>query len=179
MRLSLRALLLPLCPLLLLTGLFLAGCDTTDPVPPTEPVEVAGTYDVTAFRFDPDRTGILGLNLLDSLNADVTVLELRADGQFLFIFQFDNDFPDDFRGTFTASRDEVRLMTRDEDLSRLPLLLLSQGVTFERQGDTGLVLLDDNRTVDLESYDEDVYGGIAPQTGTLTVRLTRRETGGS
>ena len=36
----------------------LPGCDTTEPVPPADPTEVAGTYDFAEFRFVPTSTGI-------------------------------------------------------------------------------------------------------------------------
>lgn len=163
-----------LVPALLFVALFFAGCDTTDPVPPADPVDVAGVYDVTEFRFIPTRSGILGVNLLDTLNVDATALTLRSDGQFLFDFQFGEAFPDDFRGTFSATRDEVSLTTRSEDLSRLQGLLLDQRVTLERDGNT-VLRLDEQRTVDLEAYDEDTYGGIEPQPGRFVLRLALRD----
>jgi len=151
------------------------GCDTTDPVPTVEPEEVTGTYDFTQFRFNPDRSGIVGVNLLDTLVVDETSLRLTDGGEFLLTFQFVGEtFDDRIRGTFEATSEEVTLTARSEDVDLLGALLLSQGITFQRESEDVLRLSED-RTVDLEAYDEEVYGGIEPQPGQLTVQLQLRE----
>jgi hypothetical protein len=165
----------------LVAALFLAvtlivftGCDTSDPVPTVEPVEVAGVYDFTQFRFDPDRSVLLPVNVLDSLVADETSLRLADNGEFLLTYQFEGEtFPDNVRGTFDASRDAVTLEARESDADRFAALLLPRQITFDREGDT-VLLLDEQRTVDLAAYDED-YEGFDPQPGQLTVRLQLRE----
>lgn len=150
------------------------GCDTSDPVPTVEPDEVTGTYDFTRFRFTPDRSGIVGVNLLDTLVVDATSLQLTDGGEFLLTFQFMGEtFDDRIRGTFEVTSEEVTLTARSEDVDLLGLLLLSQGITLQRDSEDVLSLSED-RTVDLEAYDEEVYGGIEPQPGILSIRLERR-----
>lgn len=149
------------------------GCDTSDPVPSVEPVEVAGIYDFTELRFDPDRSIIVPLNVLDSLIADQTSLQLADNGEFQLTYRFEGEtFSDNVRGTFEASRDAVTLEARAADADRFASLLLPRQVTFDRESASVLVL-DEQRTVDLADYDPE-YDGIEPQPGQLTVRLQRR-----
>lgn len=157
---------------LVLVTVFAAGCDTSDPVEPADPADVAGTYDITEFRFIPDRSGIVPVNVLDSLAAEASYLDLRSSGNFQLVYQFTgDDFSDDARGAFTVTPDKVRLNARDMDVARMQALLLSQNVTLERASDT-VLSIDEQMTVDLEAYDDDVYGGIEPQPGRLRVQFT-------
>jgi len=153
------------------------GCDTSDPVPSVEPAEVAGTYDFSVFRFVPDRTGIAGVSLLDSLITDETGLQLVDTGDFRLQYQFQDDaFDDDIRGTFTVNRDEVVLRPRSEDRDLLPgLLIPDETLVLQRESDS-ILSFDETVTVDLEAFDERAYGGIAPQPGRLTIRILRRGT---
>lgn len=152
-----------------------AGCDTSDPVPSVEPTEVAGTYDFTAFRFDPDRAGLLEVNLLDSLVTDETALQLVNTGDFRLRYRFEDEpFDDDVRGDFNVDRDEVVLRPRAEDRDLLPGLLIPETtLVLQRESETVLAF-DETVTVDLEAFDEEAYGGFAPQPGRLTIRLQRR-----
>lgn len=159
---------------LLLGLVFATGCDTTDPEPSADPADVAGIYEFAEFRFDPDRSGIVAVNVLDSLSTEGSYLDLRSDGQFQIVYQFGDDFPDNARGSFTVTRDVVRLSARSADVPRMQALLLSQNVEFERQSET-VLLVDEEMTVDLEAYDEDVYGGIEPQPGQLRIRMTLQD----
>ena len=150
------------------------GCDTSDPVPSVEPVEVEGIYDFIALRFDPDRSIIVPVNVLDSLIADQTSLQLADNGEFQLTYRFEGEtFSDNVRGTFEASRDAVTLEARAADADRFASLLLPRQVTFDRESDS-LLVLDEQRTVDLADYDPE-YDGIEPQPGRLTVRLQLRE----
>lgn len=160
-----------LIPLLLLVAV--AGCDTSDPVPTVEPSEVAGTYDVAQLRFDPNRSIIVPINVLDSLVADQTSIQLADNGEFQLTYRFRGEtFSDNVRGTFEASRDAVTLEARPADADRFASLLLPRRATFDRE-DGGVLTLDQQRTVDLADYDPE-YEGIDPQPGQLTVRLERR-----
>lgn len=158
---------------------FVAGCDTTDPVPPAAPEEVAGTYDFAEFRFVPTSSGIVPLNLLDTLITDETQLDLAANGEFQLVYRLEGStFSDNVRGTFNASRDEVVLSARAVDVARLEALLLRQQLTFTRTTETEL-LLSDQRTVDLESFDDERYGGLDAVTGALRLRLVLRDEPGT
>lgn len=174
---SLRFIECSLRPTLLLGAMLtlFVGCDTSDPVPSVEPAEVAGAYDFSAFRFVPDRTGIAGVNLLDSLIIDETVLQLVDTGDFRLRYQFQDDaFDDDIRGTYTVTRDEVVLRPRAEDRDLLPGLLIPDATLVLQRESDSILAFDETVTVDLEAFDERAYGGIAPQPGRLTIRLLRR-----
>lgn len=156
------------------SALLLTGCDSTDPVSSANPGEVAGTYDIAEFRFVPDRSGIVPADVLDSLAAEESYLDLRATGNFQLIYRFEaDDFSDNARGTFTVTRDGVRLTTRDVDVPRMRALLLDRNVALDRESET-VLMIDEQMTVDLAAYDADVYGGIEPQPGRLVVRFVLR-----
>lgn len=152
----------------------LIGCDSTDPVPSADPEVVAGIYDIAELQFVPDRSGIVPVRILDSLAIEESALDLRSSGNFQLVYRFKaEDFPDNARGTFTVTPDEVRLSARDADVPRMQALLLDRDVTLERESETALTI-DERMTVDLAAYDPDVYGGIEPQPGRLVVRFTLR-----
>jgi hypothetical protein len=177
----------PLVPSLLLVVTLVAftGCDTTDPVEPADPIEVEGTYDFVTFRFVPESRGILAVNVLDTLNTDESFLQLAANEQFRLQYQFvEQTFPDAPRGDFRATRDDddsitVELMPRQSDVDEFEAILLGSEVVFTREiagGDT-LLVLSEERTVDLAAYDAVTYGSVGSQPGTLTVELVLRQEG--
>jgi hypothetical protein len=162
-----------------------AGCDTTDPDEPADPIEVEGTYDFVTFRFVPDSRGVVPVNVLDTLVTGESFLRLAGDNQFQLQYQFvGQTFPDAPRGDFSATRDDdgvitVELTPRQTDVDEFEAILLSSGVAFTREiasGDT-LLVLSDERTVDLAAYDAGTYGGVDPQPGTLTVEFELRREG--
>lgn len=165
----------------------LTGCDTTDPVEPADPIEVEGTYDFVTFRFVPESRGILAVNVLDTLNTSESFLQLAANEQFRLQYQFvGQTFPDAPRGDFRATRDNddvitVELTPRQTDVDEFEAILLGSETVFTREvagGDT-LLVLSDERTVDLAAYDAETYGGVDPQPGTLTVEFELRQEGGN
>ena len=150
------------------------NCTVTVVGTPVGPADVAGTYDFTQLRFDPDITGLRPISVLDTLVLEETALRLAENSEFQLTYLFNGAvFSEIIRGTFEVGIDSVALSARSTDVDLLASLLLFQGVSFQRESEDVLSLNED-LIVDLEAYDEDVYGGIGPQPGTLSIRLERR-----
>lgn len=154
------------------------GCDTTDPVPAVEPDEVAGVYDFAVFRFNPQASAIDDADVLARLVPNRTSLELlntQRGGQFQLRYQFEDELSDIISGDFTVSRDDVDLTVREEDRPSLRALLLSNQFQFERVG-RDVLTLSATKTVNLEAFDPDEYGGagLTEVQGVLEIELRLR-----
>ena len=163
---------------LLLCGLLLVGCDTTDPVSPVDPVEVTGSYNFQSLQFMPTSQGIVDADVLARLVADETRLTLvntSRGGQFQLFYRFDGELTDIISGTYTATANNVTLTVREEDRASISALLLDPTMTFERVNDETLSI-DRTKTVDLRSYDPEVYASVDPNgvPGRLVIRLVRQ-----
>ena len=99
------------------------GCDTSDPVPPVEPTEVAGVYRFVEFRFNPDPQFVPDAVVLDTLVADSTSIELLNSGQFQFRYRLRGGLDNIINGTFTVDRNEVTLSFESGFEARLRALL--------------------------------------------------------
>ena len=155
-----------------------AGCDTTDPTPPAQPAEVVGVYTFLTFRFDPQGQGVQDADVLARLVEEETSLELvntQRGGQFRLDYQFEDDaFGDRVNGDFSVTSETVTLSVEEADAGLLSELLLGDRVVLRRTGPDVLTLTE-TRTVDLEAYDPDQYGGSGLNNvrGTLEIELRR------
>ncbi len=165
-----RSALLGVTAAVLLAGT--VGCDSSDPVDPPSPEDVEGIYDFTEFSFDPNAGGIADANVLDTLVAANTFVELFGSGEADLRYKFENAPSDRISGTFTVTAAELRLTFANAE-DRLASLLLSNTIPFERDGD-GVLLFEGERTVDLEAFDPVEYEDLNAVGGTLTIRLVRR-----
>lgn len=155
---------------------FVAGCDTTDPVPPTSPEEVAGTYDFTQFRFNPDPQFVPDAVVLDTLNEERTSVELLDSGQFQFRYRLRGGLDNIINGTFTVNRDQLTLTFETGSEARLQRLLLEPTLRFDRTDSENLTLSTAKR-VNLETYSEEYRNtglDLTNVPGLLEVTLRRR-----
>ena len=154
----------------------LPGCDTTDPVPPVEPTEVTGVYDFTLFRFNPDPQFVPDAVVLDTLNQEMTSLELLDSGQFQFRYRLLGGLDNIINGTFTVNRDQVTLTFESGNQARLQRLLLEPSLQFDRT-DSETLTLSRTKRVDLEAYAEvyrDTGLDLTDVPGLLEIALNRR-----
>ncbi len=155
-----------------------AGCDTTDPEPPTSPADVAGLYDITDFLFDPNAGAIADADVLDRLEPGATLdlLNTQRGGQFQLRYQFVGELPDLISGDFTVTQNTVTLTVREEDRPSLSGLLLDSLIPLMRESDT-VLSRSVAKSVNLEDFDPMQYGGagLTNVQGTLTLRLVQRE----
>ncbi len=168
-----------LLALLVLTTLAFAGCDTTDPVPPADPVDVAGTYDFTQFRFNPQPDFVPDVSVLDTLNLDRTSIELLDSGQFQFRYRLNGGLDNIINGTFTLNRDQVTLRFETGLEARLRALLLDPTLTFQRT-DADRLTLSLSKTVNLEAYSDEYQGtglDLTAVPGLLEIELRRDDSG--
>lgn len=167
-------------PFVLALGLLvLAGCDTTDPVPPANPSDVAGIYDIATFRFTPEAQAIAPANVLEKLVAEESYFELLATqrgGQFQLRYRRVGELADIITGDFTVNASTVSLTVGEEDRPSLPRLLLDAQIPLVRESD-GSLTRSGVKTVNLEQYDPQQYGGagLTNVRGTLELRLVPRE----
>lgn len=166
-------------PFVLTLGLLaLAGCDTTDPVPPASPSDVAGIYDIVTFRFTPQAQAIAPADVRERLVAEETYFELLATqrgGQFQLRYRRVGELADIINGDFSVNASTVSLTVGEEDRPSLPRLLLDAQIPLVRESDDTLVR-SAVKTVNLEQYDPQQYGGagLTSVRGTLELRLVRR-----
>lgn len=172
---SIRSLL---APVLLLAASFLLfpGCDTSDPVPPVEPAEVAGVYDFVEFRFNPDPQFVPDVVVLDTLNLERTSIELLDSGQFQFRYRLQGGLDNIVNGTFTVDSEEVILSFESGFEVRLQALLLEPTLRFSRASSEDLTLSTSKR-VNLEAYSEEYRNtglDLTNVRGLLEVEMHRR-----
>lgn len=161
----------PLLPALLLVALAaLAACDSGDAVDPPRPADVAGTYTLTQFRFQPEASGIAAVNLLDTLVAASSGVEILDSGDALFRYRLRGGTTRVLLGEVEVRRDEIRLTFEGGTETGRLSLLLPASLVFERTDD-GLEAATQTR-VNLEVYDPDRYGGLDDAAGTLRLDLT-------
>lgn len=163
---------------LLLGCLFVVGCDTSDPVEPADPADVAGVYDIVTFRFTPDAQAIASANVLDKLDQEETFFELldtQRGGQFQLRYRRTGELADIINGDFTVDANTVRMTVREEDRPSLSGLLLDAQISLAREN-VDTLARSATRTVNLEEYDPEQYGGagLTSVRGTLELRLVRR-----
>lgn len=173
---SLSSLRAPLAALLLLA--IAAGCDTTDPVEPADPADVAGIYDIVTFRFRPDAQAIASADVLEKLVPEETFFELldtQRGGQFQLRYRRTGELADIINGDFEVDAHSVDLTVREEDRPSLTRLLLDAEIPLVRESEDTLVR-SGVKTVNLERYDPEQYGGagLTNVRGTLELRLARR-----
>ena len=164
----------------LVAAVALAACDSGDDNDTTL-ADVAGTYDVEAFRFVPDIGALASANVLDTLVAATTSLRIRNSGDVTFEYQFRGGQERAIDGEAEVRGDEVRIRFDDDTATQRGRLLLPQSVVFDIDGDELSALIEDTRA-DLEAFDPDFYGDTGEndnEPGTLTIRLSRRAATGS
>ncbi len=152
-----------------------AGCDTTDPVPPVQPEEVAGTYTFTEFRFNPQPEFVPDAVVLDTLNQERTSVELLDSGQFQFRYRLLGGLDNIVNGTFTVNRDRLTLTFEAGNEARLQRLLLEPTLRFDR-ADSETLTLSTTKRVDLEAYSEEYRNtglDLSDVPGLLEVELRR------
>lgn len=163
---------------LLLCTIFVAGCDTSDPVEPADPADVAGVYDIAAFRFTPDAQAIDPANVLEKLDQEETYFELldtQRGGQFQLRYRRTGELADIINGDFEVDANSVDMTVREEDQPSLTRLLLDPEISLVRES-VDTLTREVVKTVNLEQYDPEEYGGaeLTNVRGTLELRLVRR-----
>ena len=157
------------------------GCDTSDPVPPVEPTEVAGVYRFVEFRFNPDPQFVPDAVVLDTLVADSTSIELLNSGQFQFRYRLRGGLDNIINGTFTVDRNDVTLSFESGFEARLRALLLEPTLRFSRLDEAGqvrpdVIALSRSKQVNLEAYSaeyRDTGLDLTNVPGLLEVELRR------
>lgn len=150
----------------------LAACDSSDSVEPS-PADIAGTYDVTAFRFQARAGGISPVNLRDTLNVEATNVRFLNSGQVVVNYVFQGGNEQVLLGQATVREEEVRVQFPDEDGRER--LLLPESLTFDRDGTTLAASADTrvNLAAFSDRFDDD-EGTFEDIPGTLTLTLTPR-----
>lgn len=148
----------------------LAACDTGGE--DATPADVAGEYRFTEFRFVPDAPLLPPADLLDTLVAEQTRLQLFSSGRFTLLYQYRGAPPTFIGGDFDVSDERVRLIGHEDEARFYRALLLGTEVTLRRDGADGFVATLP-RTVDLDAF-SDRYDGLRSVEGTVRLQLVRR-----
>jgi hypothetical protein len=155
-------------PLLLLTA-----CDSGDPASHEIPEDVIGVYSFTVLSFQPDASVLPTLNLLDTLSAEDTRLQLFDGRDFVFTYRYREGRIYGVFGRFSATSAEVRLERTGGGGERQALseLLFTGNLSLRRDaGNPKLLTAELRRTVDMGAL-SNRYTGIPPVTGTLRIRM--------
>ncbi len=159
----------------------LTGCDSGDPIDDSngQVTPVEGTFVVEALSVVPDASRIPPLNLLDTLVAADTRVQLLVGGDFVFTYRYVGGPTAALFGRYTYSAREVRMEAEptSSDLHNYRALLMSQRLVLQRAQTTPEILTANFRkTVDMASL-SDGYTGIPPLSATIQLRL-RKTSGG-
>ncbi|HEX7070831.1 MAG TPA: hypothetical protein VF190_08490, partial [Rhodothermales bacterium] len=123
-------------PLLSLTLVLLAGCDSGDPIDdPGDTISpVSGSYSVEVFSVVPDASVIPPLNLLDTLVQADTRLQLFEGGDFVLTYHYVGGPIAALLGTYTYTAREVRLRAQpsSSDLHDWRTLLMTETLILQR-----------------------------------------------
>ncbi len=155
-------LVLPLAALLALTA-----CDSGPAVTPPTPADVAGTYSVAEFRFQPDASGVASVNLLDTLA--VASVEVLDSGDAFLRYRFRGGTERVLLGEIEVRRDQIRLTFEPGTETNRTRLLLPASLVLDRTDD-GLEA-STQTTVNLEAYDASEYQGLNEVDGRLLLGL--------
>ena len=151
----------------------LAACDSDSATAPS-PADIAGTYDVTDFRFRANASAIGTVNVLDTLNVANTNVRFLNSGQVAVNVEFQGNDDLVLLGQATVREREVRVRFGGDTEEARQRLLLPEDITFERNGTT--LSASTSTRVDLEAFsprfgDDGTFDDVA---GTLTLTLTPR-----
>ncbi len=158
--------------LLAFAGAGLVGCDSEDPVAIPTPEDLEGLYDFTEYRFVPDASAVEPANVLDTLVAAQTSMELFGSGRVIFRYKVEEEPSNALDGSFDLNATQLRLRLVGE--GALTRLLLTSPLIFERNDEAGRLTLDQETTANLAAYDPDRYEGLNSVDGTLMITLVRR-----
>ena len=154
--------------------LILSGCDSGDPVDRPDPRDVAGRYNFTEFRFDPEGPGFADINVLDTLDAGGTDLRLSSDGTFILSIEFVNGSPFFLSGDFSVSNTTIEFEGRENQSSTYTQILLTQSFVLRRDLDDDDVLTASiTKNIDPSAF-SNRYRGVNSMNGTLHLRLEQQ-----
>ena len=167
---------MPRLPLLLLAVALtaLAACDSGSAVNPPSPADVAGTYDVTSFRFRPDASGIATVNLLDTLAAGSTQFEILDSGDAFLRYRFAGGTARLLLGEVEVRQSQIRLTFESGTETNRLRLLLPSVLVLDRTA-TG-IQSSTATTANLEAFNPNRYAGLNNVEGSLMLTLTAQTT---
>lgn len=152
--------------------LLCSACDSTDADDDPRPADVAGVYTFTGFSFDPTGSGIELVNVLDTLVAEETSLELLDSGQFILRYRFVGGSQQVVSGVFDVDEEEITLSAEGDLNARLlGDILLADPITLERNELTTVLSADFSTTANLEAFSEDRYAGLTSVPGRMQLGL--------
>lgn len=152
----------------------LGGCDSGDPDDGTDPHEVAGIYQFTEYLFEPSGTGFQPINVLDTLNMDVTELLLTSDGDLQLRYQFVNGGLYHADGSFSVRPLAVTIEGESDDEVDFTRLLLDRTFTLRRDpAQPELLSAEIPKTINPSAF-SDRYSGVESMTGTLYLTIARQ-----
>ncbi len=165
-------------PLLLLTAVALAAlpaCDSGSAVDPPTPADIAGTYEIAEFRFQPDAPAISAVSLLDTLAVSATTVQVLDGGSALLLYRLrgPNQSQRVIQGSVEVRREQVRLTFNSGTDTERRRLLLPPELIFNRDG--AMLAASTATRVNLEAYDPAGYGTSGVFTdvpGKIVLRLS-------
>lgn len=162
-------------PALLLAALVLAACDSGPAIDPPTPGDIAGTYNVQEFSFEPDASALETAVLLDTLVAADTRFEVLDSGQALLRYRFQGGSQRVLQGQVEVRSEQVRLSFDDGTSAARTSLLLPERLVFDRVG--GALAVSTPTRVNLAAFAPNRYGGFTDVPGTLVLRLVQQSDG--
>lgn len=166
--------ILRLCQVLAIASVvtfLISGCDSGDPVDRPDPSDVAGRYSFTEFIFRPTSPAVQPINVLDTLNAGRTHLDLSSAGNFILRYEFVGGGEYFLNGTFTVTERAVRIEGLREHREFYNRVLLAEQFLLRRDETApGILTAEVPLTVNPASF-SDRYVGITQLEGELHLRL--------
>lgn len=152
-------------------ALSVAACDSGDPEDQPQPRDVAGRYSFTEFVFDPISSAVQPINVLDTLEANTTHLDLSSGGNFIFAYEFVEGDEYFLSGSFTVTEQTVRILGSSDHRESYNRILLAEQFTLRRdEAAPGVLTAEVPLTVNPANF-SNRYVGITALEGTLRLRL--------
>jgi hypothetical protein len=163
-----------LVPLTLAWVLLLAtGCSSL-PLPMTssdDPSEVAGTYQIRQFEFEPKASSLKTIDVLEYVENGASSLELTSSQDFILKYRIRDGKQVTLTGTYSLSSNKVELAGQREDARRYQKILLDRRFYLHRQK-PNVLWVHTKKQVSAEQLSAS-YDGLTGVEGTLRLELVR------
>lgn len=158
---------------LILPVLLISGCTSLweASAPEVDPSEVAGTYEVERFEFEPRASAIDPIKMMEFVQRRSTGIELTESQDFILSYQIRGGEQVKITGSYEVTPETVTLQGQEKDVERYEKILLDRTMTLQRE-EPNTLLFDEETTVSPEKLSSE-YQGMTEVEGNLTLELVQ------